>query len=88
MRGGRHEHGKRQETWPPPPRLPSVETQTVAFVEAARTSGRPIVSDWVRWSGFTVYLRYARSHTIGQEKVGEVLVIASVTVPAHLQRRG
>lgn len=72
----------------PPPRLPSVEVQTVAFVEAARARGWPIVSEWVRWDGFKVYLRYIREHSIGEEAVGEILVIASVTVPERFQRRG
>lgn len=68
--------------------LPSVETQTVAFVEDARARGWPIVSEWVGWNGFKVYLRYVREYTIKEEPIGEVLVIANIEIPARWQRRG
>jgi hypothetical protein len=71
------------------PRLPSVETQTVAFVEAARARNRRgIISCWLTWRGFRVYLRYWRNVTIGGVMLGEVLVIADVEVPKRLQQRG
>ena len=72
-----------------PRRLPTVETQTVAFVEAARASGRPRVSEWLAWRRNRVYLRYVRHYeTFTGEALGEVLVIANVEVPVPFRRRG
>ncbi len=72
-----------------PPRLPSIETQTVAFVEAARARNRRgIVSCRVEWRGFNGYLRYCRNMPMGTMPMGEVLVIATVEIPEELQRRG
>lgn len=68
--------------------LPSVEAQTVAFVESARASDRPYTADMLHWAGFWVYLRYDRNYTVDDEVIGEVLTIAKVQVPERLQRRG
>ena len=66
-----------------------VETQTVAFVEAARASDRPMQSQWLVWQGYRVYLRYARAYaTLDDEALGEVLVIANIEVPGRFRRRG
>lgn len=68
--------------------LPSIEAQTVAFVEAARASDRPGITDLLHWAGFRVYLRYHRNYTVDDRVIGEVLTIAKVMVPERLQRRG
>jgi len=71
------------------PRLPSVETQTVAFVEAARAQEeRAAISRWLHWRGFNVYLRYWRNYEVGGEVLGEVIVVASVEIPRRFRRRG
>ena len=72
-----------------PPRLPSIETQTVAFVEAARARNQHgIVSRPVAWNGFKGYLRHYRNVQMGAVTMGEVLVIAKIEIPEELQRRG
>lgn len=69
-------------------RLPSVETQTVAFYETCRKLGLRD-SLWLKWRGFQVYLRYYREFTLlNGEKVGEVLVIANIQIPRGFRRRG
>jgi len=71
------------------PRLPSVETQTVAFVASARAQEeRAAISRWLHWRGFYVYLRYWRNYEVGGEVLGEVLVLASVEIPQRFRRRG
>lgn len=68
-------------------RLPSVETQTVAFVEAARAAGRRCNS-WLKFRGFRVYLRYERTYESGDVTLGETLVIANVEIPERFRNRG
>lgn len=69
-------------------RLPSVETQTVAFVEFARQGGE-IMSTWVEWAGFAVYLRYAPSRRLTDSlEVGECIAISTIHIPDRLQHRG
>lgn len=70
-----------------PGRLPSVETQTVAFVEAARAAGRRCNS-WLKFRGFRVYLRYERTYESGDVALGETLVIANVEIPERFRNRG
>jgi hypothetical protein len=71
------------------PRLPSIETQTLAFFEAARPlCRRRAVSMWLRWKGIEVFLRYSPSYIANNVTTGEVLVIANVNVPEQYQRRG
>lgn len=73
----------------PPPMLPSLEAQTVAFVERARSSGRRHTDARLQWGGFNAYLRYWRDcNYYGEGVSGEVLVIAKVGIPLRLQRRG
>lgn len=67
--------------------LPSVETQTVAFVEAARAAGQRSAS-WLKFSGFRVYLRYAQTYESGEMALGETLIIANIIVPELFQKRG
>lgn len=69
-------------------RLPSIESQTLAYVEAARRQRR-YPAQWLDWGGFRVFLRYQRFYRLDTElQPGEVLVIASVEVPERYQRRG
>lgn len=69
-------------------RLPSLEAQTVAFFENARMYGSN-ASYRLAWHGFEAYLRYMpRFELPDGQVVGEVLVIASVAVPAAYRRRG
>lgn len=68
-------------------RLPSVETQTVAFVEAARAARRRSAG-WLKFSGFRVYLRYEPVYKSGDMELGETLVIANVRSPAYFRDRG
>lgn len=69
-------------------RLPSIEAQTVAFLEAARLCGHN-VSYWVRWRGFEAYLRYQPRFDLPDgEVVGEILVVANIAVPKAYRQRG
>ena len=68
-------------------RLPSVETQTVAFVEAARAARRRSAS-WLKFRGFRVYLRYEQAYESGDMALGETLVIANVHSPEGFRDRG
>ena len=69
--------------------LPSVEAQTIAYFEEARAAARPPMPRWLGFGGFKVYLRYWRNRTLVDGTVlGELLVIASVTIPERYQRRG
>ena len=70
-------------------RLPSVEAQTIAFFEEARAAAWPPTPRWLAFGGFKVYLRYWRKRTLVDGTVlGELLVIASVTIPDRYQQRG
>ena len=70
-------------------RLPSVEAQTIAYFEEARASERLLMPRWLAFGGFKVYLRYWRNRTLPDGTVpGELLVIASVTIPDRYQQRG
>jgi hypothetical protein len=70
-------------------RLPSVEAQTIAFFEEARAAAWPPMPRWLAFGGFKVYLRYWRKRTLVDGTVlGELLVIASVTLPDRYQQRG
>lgn len=68
--------------------LPSLEAQTVAFFENARRFGGN-ASYPLKWHGFQAYLRYQPRFALPDGKsAGEVLVIASITVPEAYRRRG
>ncbi|TVT77432.1 MAG: hypothetical protein FHP92_04475 [Denitromonas halophila] len=73
------------------PALPSIESQTVAFILAARALReiRPSYRALLEWQGFEAYLRY---HAVWQhgslEAVQEVVTIARVDVPEAFQNRG
>ncbi|BBO99431.1 hypothetical protein [Sulfuriferula nivalis] len=69
------------------PKLPSVETQTVAFIEAVRAGSR-FRNSWIKFRGFEVYLRYAQTYKSGEMELGETLVIANIMVPGRYQNRG
>lgn len=70
------------------PRLPSVEAQTLAFVEYAQKEPEPM-SALTEWAGFSVYLRYARNKRLTEDlSVGECIAISSIHIPEHLQHRG
>ena len=72
------------------PVLPSVESQTVAFVLAARAVReiRPSYCVLLEWQGFEAYLRYHASWQRGSlGHVGEVVTIARVEVPEAFQNR-
>lgn len=71
----------------PLPRLPSIESQTIAFVEEARSMPR-IKPRWLRWDGFWVYLRHRKDYACGDLLLREAIVIANVEVPRRYQRRG
>ena len=66
-------------------RLPSVETQLVVWIDALERgeAGRSVT---LKRGGFKVYVRRA-VRWAGDKKL-TMLVIANVTVPPHLQRRG
>ncbi len=70
-------------------RLPSAESQTIAFMEKVRRERKiKAVSD-IRWDGFKVYLRYAsKGYLPPPNEHLEVLVIANITVPEKYRRRG
>ena len=71
------------------PWLPSIEAQTIAFIEAARAqrSRRPISLE-LRWQGTCVYLRYCANFAVGDELIGEVLVLAMIVVAPRYRGRG
>lgn len=68
--------------------LPSVETQTLAFVAEARATDERVVARWLCWGGFRVYLRVWRGYEAAGEVFGEVLMIANVEVPERFRGRG
>ncbi|TVO64143.1 hypothetical protein [Denitromonas ohlonensis] len=73
------------------PVLPSIESQTVAFVLAARAVReiRPSYAALLEWQGFEAYLRYHACWQWGSlVSVGEVVTIARVDVPEAFQKRG
>lgn len=68
--------------------LPSIEAQTVEFIERSRASKRARPAR-VEWAGFSVYLRYQKQTFFnGHTLHAEVLVIANVNIPPRFQRRG
>jgi hypothetical protein len=70
------------------PRLPSIESQTVAFLEWARRQPRPVAT-CLEWDRFSLYLRYNRQGYLPPPwEVSEILVIASVELPKNYQQRG
>ena len=69
-------------------RLPSVESQTLDFMEFARQKGEAM-SAWAQWAGFAVFLRYAPSRQLTDAlAVGECLAISTIRIPERLQHRG
>ncbi len=70
------------------PVLPSVEAQTLAFVDAARQGGG-ITNRWLEFAGFAVYLRYAPSLVLTDAlTVGECITLATIEVPTRYRHRG
>lgn len=72
----------------PAGRLPSIEAQTIAFIEASRAQAQPAKPKWLRWRGFWVYLRYRRDYRVGDMLLREAIVIANIEVPRRFQGRG
>lgn len=71
-----------------PSQLPSVEAQTIEFFEEGRRADW-MAARYLRFGGFEVYLRYRRNVTLLDGSVlGEVLVIARVTIPRRYRERG
>ncbi len=71
-----------------PPRSPSVESQTMAFLEIARKSLARSQAKYLTWDSITVYLRYWRTDYLPAPwDQCEVLVIARVEIPKRYQRR-
>ena len=72
----------------PRPRLPSIETQTIEFVEESRALPRPAQPRWLRWDGFWVYVRHRKDYPCGDLLLSEAIVIANVQVPPAYEGRG
>jgi hypothetical protein len=72
----------------PAPKLPSVETQTIEFIEESRAQPRPCQSRRLRWDGFSVYLRFWRGYPVGFLELKEAVVIANVEIPEAYEGRG
>jgi len=72
----------------PAPRLPSIETQTVEFIEQARNRPGNSQTRRLRWQGFRAYLRFWRDYPLGHLILREAVVIASVGVPPAYAGRG
>ena len=72
----------------PRPRLPSVETQTVEFVEESRALPGRSQTRRLRWNGFSLYLRYWRDYPLVDLSLREAVVIASVGIPEAYEGRG
>lgn len=68
-------------------RLPSVETQTVEFVESA-LGHSDISRRWLEFNGFYVFLRYCPRFTVADVVLENVLVIANVEIPEKYRNRG
>lgn len=70
------------------PRLPSMEIQTVAFVEEARATGKlKLMSTPVGWKGFNGFIRYSQNHIAADKEVGEALIIARIRIPECYRNR-
>ena len=70
-------------------KLPSIEAQTIAFFEYARTIKKPRQSASMDWRKSMVYVRLYKD--IEEPRIGlikEALVIANVVLPKSLQGRG
>lgn len=72
----------------PAPKLPSIETQTIAFIEESRALPGQVQTRRLRWRGFSTYLRYWRNYPISNLVLKEALVIASVGIPQKYEGRG
>jgi hypothetical protein len=72
----------------PAPRLPSIEAQTIAFVEESRKRPGNSQTRRLRWQGFRAYLRFWRDYPLGHLTLREAVVIASVGVPPAYEGRG
>lgn len=72
----------------PAPVLPSVETQTIAFLEESRALPGPCQTRRLKWRRFSIYLRYWRNYPIGNLVLKEALVIANVEIPQEYEGRG
>lgn len=72
----------------PRPRLPSIETQTVEFIEESRALPGRSHTRWLRWQGFTLYLRHWRDYRLVDVSLREAVVIASVGIPEAYEGRG
>lgn len=68
--------------------LPNVETQTIAFFEAARRMPRDLHPTLLYCRGYRLYIRYWRNQPVHGQVRGELLVIASVSIPLREQRCG
>jgi hypothetical protein len=69
-------------------KLPSIELQTLAFVEAAMLRQRTVFAS-LEWNGFRVRLGYSPRIKFANECVlADVLLILSAEVPVRYQRRG
>lgn len=71
----------------PRPRLPSIETQTVEFMEESRARPGRSHTRWLRWQGFRIYLRYWRDYPLVDMSLREALVIANVEIPSAYEWR-
>lgn len=72
----------------PRPRLPSIESQTVEFVEESRTMPGRSYTRWLRWNGLWVYVRHRKDYPCGDLLLREAIVIANVQVPPAYEGRG
>lgn len=68
--------------------LPTVESQTIAFFEAARRMKRTTVCAELGCRGYSVYLRYWRNQQVHHKVYGELLIIAKVWIPERDQKLG
>lgn len=72
----------------PRPRLPSIEAQTIEFVEESRVRPGRSHTRWLRWQGFHIYLRYWRDYPLVDLSLREAVVIANVEIPSAYEGRG
>jgi hypothetical protein len=71
-----------------PPKIPSVEAQTVAFLDACK-HGHSIEHSTMQYAGFSIYLRYALQMQLSPERtVRNLLIIGNVDIPEKLRDRG
>lgn len=68
--------------------LPSLETQTLAFVAEARAADERVFARCLAWAGFRAYLRVWRDYDAAGEVLPEVLIIAQIEVPERFRGRG